>query len=172
MKMKRKFEKGMTLPEVMTSVFIFSLLILLTSVVLREGQAQVMYAEARIDLEESLRQSIDKMGLEIRETSPSFAAIGDNGASLTFQIPSSVDDAGAITWSGSITYQIVGSQLVRLDTVTGETKPMANDIQTINFTSTGNPVSTLVYTVTARRTLLDGRDITVTSTGEARLRNV
>jgi prepilin-type N-terminal cleavage/methylation domain-containing protein len=168
----RKFERGLTLPEIMVSVFVFSLMILLTSTVLRGGQEQVTLTEARINLEESLRQSIERIGLEVREASPSLTGIGANGESITFQIPTAVSDAGDITWSNQITYQVVGTQLVRLDVGTDQSTVIANDVQSIVFEAAADPISTVVYTVNVQKTLTNGRVLTAASAGETRLRNV
>lgn len=167
-------EKGTTLPELLAATLIFSILMALVAMILRGGQEQASVTEARMHLEESLRQSLYQMGLEVREAAPSRTNIGNGGASLTFQIPSSVDNGGNITQWNTLTYRVGGNgrQLVRIDSGTGQSTILANDIQSVNFASTGNPIGTVQYAVTAQKTLWNQRNITVASTGEARLRNV
>jgi hypothetical protein len=153
---------------------VFSLMIFLVSMILQTSGDHVRFTENRMHLQESLRESLYRMGLEIRESSPSRFAISNTGAVLTFQIPASVSNSGVITWSNPVTYRIGGNgtQLVRTDTVTNQTNVLANDIQNVVFAATGSPVSTITYTLTAQRTLIGGRVLAETSAGEAGLRNV
>ena len=155
----------------MVSMVVFSLTMILVGMILRGGEEQTRFASLKMNLQESTRESLYRMGLEIRESSPSRVALGSNGSSLAFQIPASVSNSGVITWSGPITYQRGGNgnQLVRVSA--GQTTVLANDIQTITFSTTGAPVSTVIFSVTAQRTLISGRVLSVASTGEARLRN-
>lgn len=169
--MKHGKVRGFTLLEVMVSVAVFSIIMMLTGMILQGGGDQARLASLKMNLQESSRESLYRMGLEIRESSPSRVAVGANGSSLTFQIPANVSNAGVITWSNSITYQRGGNgnQLVRVSG--GQTRILANDIQNVNFSATGAPVSTIVFSVTAQRALINGRVLSVASTGEARLRN-
>lgn len=173
MNRRSKGWKGFSLPELMVAAAIFSLLVLLTTMILRGGGDQVRLAETKMHLQESVRESLYRMGLEIRESSPSRVTISNGGAVLTFLIPQTVGNAGVITWSNPITYQIggSGSQLIRTDTGTGQTTVLANDIASVSFSTTGNPVGIIAMTVTAQRNTTNGRTLTETSSGEARLRN-
>ena len=171
--MNRKTKKGMTLIELLVAAFIFSVLMGLTALILRGGQEQARYTETRMHLDESLRQALSQMNLDLREASSSRTAIGNGGASLTIQTPASVSNSGNITWSNALTFQVGGNgrQLVKIDGGTRQVTILANDIQSVNFTATGNPTATVRYTLTAQRALWNGRNISVNSTGEARLRN-
>ena len=172
--MKKNRERGLTLLEMLVAVGVFSLLMLLVNTILDGGRKQVWVAENKMHLEESVREGLYRMALEVRETAPSRVAIGANGANLTFQIPANVSNSGTITWSPPIVYQVGGngSQLVRVDSATTQTTILANDVQTVNFATVGNPVTRVTFSVTAQQNTIDGRALTVTSTGEARLRNV
>jgi hypothetical protein len=66
----------------------------------------------------------------------------------------------------------VGTQLTRIDVGAGQSTVIANDIQSIVFEAAANPISTVVYTVNAQKTLVNARVLTASITGEARLRNV
>lgn len=169
--LKRRF--GFSLTELMVAMAIFSILMLLVSMILRGGQEQVQLAEIKMHLQESARESLYRMSLEIRETSPSRVTVTNGGSLLTFQIPATISNTGVITWSNAITYQVGGNgtQLIRTDTGTGQTNVLANDIQNVTFTATGNPIQTIILGVTAQRAMISGRVLTETSTGEARLRN-
>lgn len=168
-----KNKKGFTLIELMVSVALFSMMMLLVGMVMQRGEAQTHMNENQIVIQDNLRQALYGMGQEIRESSPSQVGITNNGGLLTFRIPASVNNSGSITWSNPITYQVggTGRQLVRSDTGSGRNTILANDIQSVTFSATGVPAATITYSVTAQRTLTNGRVLSVTSTGEARLRN-
>ena len=169
--MKQNSEKGFTLVELLVASVVFVIMVMMAGAILSAGQDHARLAGGKIDLEEATRESLYKMGLEIRQSSPDHFTIAEDGNSLDFQIPESVDDAGTITWSSTITYQIGGNgtQLVRFDSGTDETTVLANDIQTLEFSSLND--NTIQFDVTAQRELVDGRVLSVSSTGEARFRN-
>ncbi len=173
MKMNQKHSQGFTLPEMMMSMAVFSLMMILMGFIIRNGQEGTQLAGIKMNLEESARESLYKMGQEIREASPSRVSVINGGTSLSFQVPASVDNSGTITWSSPITYQVGGNgtQLTRIDTGTGQSTVLANDIQTVAFATTGNPVATVTYTLTARGAMINGRNLSLTSSGEARVRN-
>lgn len=171
--MNQKEQRGLTFSEMIVATTIFSLSMVMVSQVLRGGAEQLRTAETKMNLQESARESLYRMGLEIREASAARTAVTNGGASLTFQIPAGVSNSGTVTWSSPITYQVggSGSQLIRLDTGTGQSTVLANDIQSILFTASGNPPDTVTYRVTAQHSLANGRNLSVISTGEAKLRN-
>lgn len=174
MKSGSRGDRGFTVLELLVTVSLFTMLMLLLGMVIRGGDAQIQQSQARLLLQESLRDSLYRMGQEIRESSPARVAVANAGASVSFQIPAAVSDGGVITWSNSITYTVGGinnRQLLRTDTGTGQTRVMANDVQSIVFALQGAPVERVSYLVTARRDLTNGRMLTASFTGEARLRN-
>ena len=118
---------------------IFSLMVFLVNMILQGSADHVRLTETKMHLQESLRESLYRMGLEIRESAPSRATITNGGAAITFQIPAGVSNSGVITWSSPIAYQIGGNgtQLVRLDIATNQTSVLANDIQSVVFTAHG-----------------------------------
>ncbi len=162
--------KGFTLVELLVAVAVFGIMMGLFGAILTDGQNHVRMSDMKMNLQASVRNSLTQMSMEIRESSASRTSVGNGGASLSFQIPTSVGTTGTITWSSPITYQIGGNgrQLVRIDT-NGNTAILANDVQALNF-SFIDP-NTLVYSVTAQRTTVDGRALTTTLTGDARFRN-
>ena len=150
------------------------MMMLLVGLVMQRGEAQTNLNDNKMVMQENLRESLYRMSQEIRESSPSRASITNNGSLLTFQIPASVSNSGAITWSSPITYQLGGNgrQLTRTDTGTGRSTILANDVQNVAFAATGNPLATITYNITVRRTLTNGRVLSVASSGQARLRNI
>jgi len=168
-----KRANGFTLIELMVSFLLFSMMILLVGDILQRGEAQTNLTDNKMVMQQALREALYRMSQEIRESAPSRISVTNNGALLTFQIPASVNNSGVITWSSPITYQVGGNgrQLVRTDTGSGQSRILANDVQTVVFTVSGSPVATVNYTVTAQRTLTNGRILSLGSTGGARLRN-
>ena len=162
--------KGFTLIELLVAVAVFGIMMGLFGAILADGQNHVRMSDTKMNLQTSVRNGLTQMSLEIRHSSASRTNVGNGGASLSFQIPTSVGTTGTITWSSPITYQIGGNgrQLVRVD-ANGNTTILANDVQALNF-SFVDP-NTLVYSVTAQRTTVDGRALTTTLTGDARFRN-
>lgn len=170
--MGMKKRNGFSLPELMVSMAVFSILMVLVAMILRGGEEQARTADMKMNVQEAARETLYKMALEVRQSSASKATISGGGNTLTFQIPSSVSNSGTITWSSPIMYQVGGNgdQLIRTDTGTGQTQVLANDIESITFTN-GTTAGTLVMTVAARRSMTNGRVLRLTSTGEARYRN-
>lgn len=164
---------GFTLIEMTVTTAVFTLLMLLVGMILRSGEEQARQSDIKMSLEESARESLARMALEIRESAPAQTAVLNGGNTLSFQIPAAVSNAGTITWSNPILYNVGGNgtQLVRTDTGTGVITVLANDIQNVAFTLNGNPVASVGLTVTARRLMTNNRPITIISTGEARVRN-
>lgn len=172
--MKKRPNNAFTLPEVMVSMAVFSIIMVLVGIILRGGEEQAQLAGIKMNLQESVREGLYRMALEIRESSPSRVAVGSGGSTLTFQIPANISNSGVITWSAPITFQRGGNgtQLVRMGG--GQTTILANDIQSATFSATGAPVQTIVFSVTAQRTMTNGRAVPavpLSMTGEARLRN-
>ena len=162
--------QGFTILELLVAMGVFSLMMALFGAILIGGQNQVRLNDMKMNLQTSVRNSLTQMSLEIRESSASRVTVGSGGSTLTFQIPSSVGNSGTITWSSPITYQVGGNgrQLMRVDG-NGNTTILANDVQASNFAFVD--ANTLVYSVTAQRTTVDGRTVSTTLTGDARFRN-
>lgn len=168
--MKNKL--GFTLIELMVSMALFSMMMLLVGMVMQRAEAQTNLNENRMIIQENLREGLYKMGQEIRESSPTQLSITNGGTQLSFRIPANVSNSGVIAWSSPILYQVGGNgtQLIRTDTGTGVSTVLANHVQTVTFTSAG-AAATITYDLTLRRTLTNGRIISIVSRGQARLRN-
>ena len=167
-----KKAKGFTLVETLVSLALFSMMMVLVGLVLQRSQEQAALNDAKLILQNNLREALYKMSQEIRESAPSRVTVAADGSSVTFQVPANISTSGTITWSTPITYQIGGngSQLIRADG-TGQNTVYANDVQGLTFTSNGAPLKGVVYSVTGQRVLTNGRIISLTSNGEAELRN-
>jgi len=167
-----KNKSGFTLIELMVSTALFAMMMLLVGMVMQRAEAQTNLNENRMVIHENLREALYRMGQEIRESSPAQLSITNGGTQLSFRIPANVNNSGVIAWSNPITYQVGGNgtQLIRTDTGTGANTVLANHVQGILFTNTGS-AATINYDLTLRRTLTNGRIISIVSRGQARLRN-
>lgn len=173
--MKRQSRRkiyGYTLIEIIVAIGLFAVMMGLVNTILRIGQDQIRVNDTKMNLQESAREALSRMSQEIRESSPSRITVTNGGGALSFQIPASVNNSGTITWSAPIVYQVggAGSQLIRTDTGTGLSSVVANDIQNLSF-NVGGPEGSVNMVVTAQRNSLNGRPLSVISTGEAKLRN-
>lgn len=176
-----KDSRGFSLPELLVSAALFSLMMLLTGMILRGGEEQARQSEFHMHLRDNAQGSLYKMALEIRESSPARTTVSNGGSLLTIQIPSAVSSSGSITWSNPITYRVRvnadgARQLIREVTNPANnqilsTTVLASDIQTVAFTPNGAPPATITMAVTAQRTMTNGRVLSISSTGGARIRN-
>lgn len=172
MKIKGGNQKGFTLLEMMIVVVIASIMAYMIGSVFRSGSRQASAINTTMTVQEAAQRGISRMIEEIRETSPTRITVANN--SLTFQIPTAVDDTGAITWSGNIQYSIGGlnnTQLLRLDG-NGNVAVIANDVLQAVFTANVVTAPTLItIRLDTQRQTVEGRPYIKTLTGQAEVRN-
>jgi len=168
-----KNQKGFSLAELIVVVFIFSMFMVLVGMTFQGSNEQIDVSQGKITVEESIRASLYRMALEVRESTVSRVNIANGGATLNFQIPQAISSTGAITWSNLITYQVnpVTRQLVRTVDGTPGTTVLANEIDGVTFTAIGTPATSYSFTVAARKTATNGRNLTVSGTQQAKPRN-
>ncbi|UCH12242.1 MAG: hypothetical protein JSW18_05360, partial [Candidatus Omnitrophota bacterium] len=111
------------------------LLIILAAIfmVLSTGRNTWWASTTRIELNQELRKAEEWISKELRQGRSDVDAVsitGDYNEKISFQIPSSVSDAGVITWQG-IEYYLSGNQVIRKDSTT---KVLANNINSLTFT--------------------------------------
>lgn len=163
-----KNQKGFTLVELMMVVALFSLLMYAITNVLINGQGHVHALETKLTLETSARDGLTKIIEEVRESAPSRLLVGSS--TLDFQVPTSVDSNGIITWSSTIQYYMSGTQLLRA--VSGNTAVLANDVQNVSFLANdaGNP-TVITIQMDMQREAIDGHMYSEALIGQAKIRN-
>lgn len=176
----KKCERGFTILEVTLVTAISTIIIFGIFGIFQTGNDQAQQTQVKMTLEESTREALYKMAQEIRQTSPNRPiTIGANGISLQFEVPdpaSLIDASYAINWAGAHTIRYARGgpgnlQLQRTDTTTNRTSVIANDITAIQFARNG---SVITITLSAQRTLINGRLVPVTPlqmTAQAEMRN-
>ena len=81
--MEQKFQKGFTLIEFLMVSTIFSILILAGYSMLSSGEATWFTTDVQIQLQQNLRQTLEKVSKELRETSSSQVVSGLDGAGVS-----------------------------------------------------------------------------------------
>ena len=175
----RKFFKGFTLVETMVTVLLFAIIIGVVSSVLILGRDSFEVNSIRADLQQSLRNSMNWMTKDLRQTSPASIlniGVGASASSVQFKIPTYVA-SGSIVWSDVITYSIGGSnsdQLMREGPLTGESSSSGERIIARNISSltVAHTSSSIVnVSLQAQKTTLKNRQITLNLSFQVRLRN-
>lgn len=126
-------EEGFSLVELMVVLFIFSVVSIAAASAFDMGQAETNETRIQLALQETLREGLQRMALELRESAFNRVNIDTRTVpnSVTFQIPAAITNSGQITWSSPVRYQVggaTGRQLLRRDLATGQTTVLANDI--------------------------------------------
>jgi prepilin-type N-terminal cleavage/methylation domain-containing protein len=153
----QKTRQGLTLVEVLISVVILSFLVVAILTVLRVGEMNWREETALVSLQQDIRQSIDSMLKEIRQSNATDVTVSGGGTRIDFFIPDV---------SNAIAYYLTGDQIIREHPV-GTTKVLANDINALTFTETGD---TVIVQISATR-LVSGRNVNFSLTEKVRLRN-
>ena len=168
--------KGISLIEVLVSVFIFLILSTGIYTVLYSSQAFWQVNEARVQAQQQLRRAMEGMIDELREAgSGSILDVPADGAwrtSITFRVPSGVT-AGSLVWNGSnINFArggTGGTQLLR--TQGGATSVLANNIQLLRFRRLGATPDKLEISLTAQKKTLKGVPANFQVNFDVQLRN-
>ena len=177
-KMKNlKNNKGMSLSELLVSIFIFSLLSAALLAVVVVGQRSWVTNEVKIGLRQELRKAMETMIYDLRQAgNASIANVpADNTwySTITFQIPSTVS-GGIIVWdSNAIQYVLGGAggdQLQRIQG--GTTQIISKNIQSVQFRRLSTDVNTLEIDLTAQDTIdLTGESLSLDLDFNIELRN-
>lgn len=137
--------KGFTLLEILVSVLILGLLVCGIYTVMNVGN--LIYSEDinLLGLQQQVRQGMDRMVNEIRESKPSEISIVEANTKIIFKIPPEVYGD---PWIGSISYyrdvndannDAVIDQIIR-EYPSGTRKILANDITSLSFSIAGDVV--------------------------------
>ncbi len=105
--------RAFTMIEVMVASAIFIFIIGGIYGIMNAGRAVFDADMGRLDLQSSARRALDTVTAEIRQTSMENITISDDGAQISFEIPSNITSGSAV-YSGPILYYMNDeSQLVR-----------------------------------------------------------
>ncbi len=148
-------ESGFTLVEVLVTAFIFVVLVTVILVAFSAGGLNWRIDMAQLDIFQPLRQSMDGMVREIRQAAGGTVTISGDNSQIDF------------TLSGfSVAYYLSAGNLIR-ECPPGTTKVLAQDVASLNFTQ-----DDAVIRITAQGVkTVSGKDITLTLTEKARMRN-
>ncbi|MFH1858196.1 MAG: hypothetical protein ABH845_04765 [Candidatus Omnitrophota bacterium] len=139
----KKRMKGLTLVEMMVATSLGVLLIASVMGLLLLGRDVWQDTETKMITLQQVRGALTEIGMDLPRTSRRPAAqggppldlrIATDGSWIRFYIPQSITD-GTITWGDEIRYRFIGAnhQILRENLTTGETRAVANFIDTATF---------------------------------------
>jgi prepilin-type N-terminal cleavage/methylation domain-containing protein len=133
--------KGFTLVELVVSVVLLSLMIGALVAIFNMGHNVYYTNEGMLDMQRIVRQSMENMIRELRQSQAADITIGGGGTTISFVIPISIDP---LKNSSSIQYYVdTNNQLIREHPVKSQ-QVLATGINSINFTLTGNILDIVV----------------------------
>ena len=128
--------RGFTLVEILVSLLILSVVLAGIFAVLNVGQMNWNSSMSSLDLQQQVRQAMDGMSKEIRQSSFSNITINPDQGAINFTVPIDIT-TNPITYSSTINYYLNdNSQIVR-EHPSGTTKILANDISNLSFCCVG-----------------------------------
>lgn len=134
-------KKGFTLVELLVSITLLTIIIGALIAVFNMGRHVYEANEGMLSMQRIIRQSLEGMATEIRQSSLSDITVGGGGTTISFIVPVTLDP---LAYSSSIEYYVDGNnQLVR-EHPNGTTKILATNIDSISFTVTGDIVDVVV----------------------------
>jgi prepilin-type N-terminal cleavage/methylation domain-containing protein len=161
--------KGFTLLEVLISLVILSIITVGIYGVLNISDKTYQNDLGLLDLQQQVRQSMDGMVKELKQSKASLISISNAGARIDFKVPIDLTTS-PVTYTDFIAYYLGGNQILR-EFPAGTTKVLANDINALNFSLAGNE---LQVQLSAQKTVRQ-RVLTFPLTGlltqKVRLRN-
>ncbi len=164
----RRKRRGFTLPEVIIAAAILAVVLGVILAAVTTAQRAIAVSQAQTSATQEARRGLDEMTRELLRA-PETEITDDTGTDvwpppaggwtgIRFRYPKSVDATGAPdTWSAYVTYQRVGTQLVRTDDA-GGSRVMANGVTTLAFEQ-GSATSEqiLLVSLTTARTTAAGQ---------------
>ena len=134
-------DKGFTLVELMVSTLLLTFMIGALIAVFNMGRNVYDSNEGMLDMQRIVRQSIEGMTRELRQSRKADITIGGGGTTISFLIPISIDP---LTSSSSIQYYVdEDNQLIR-EHPAGTLQVLAAGINSVNFTLTGDMLDIIV----------------------------
>ncbi len=178
----KKNARAFTTLELLIAVALSSIIVLGIFIIFRIGTEQTNLGQARMTLQDSVRNGMNKMLQEIRATAPSKISISEDMASIQLQVPNPNEFVNAdysVKWSEAHIIQYAlgetnSRQIIRTDSTSGRTSVIANNIVGLQFTSDTIPPKIITITIQAQKTLPSGRAIPATPlklVAQAKVRN-
>lgn len=149
----------------MATVFIFQ------SYTIGSRNVDISYAQFRVTTQGRL--GLDRMVKELRNSAYWQVSVSVSQQVLSFRVPVSISANGVITWSSVIQYYLGGinnRQILRLDTASGTTSVIANEVTALQFIKNTNP-TTLSINLTTSGTTKAGDVIPIAVNGTVEFRN-
>jgi len=171
-------QKGFSLTEILFASVLATMLIGAFVVAMRAQDAQSDMLYVKMNMEDQGMNALRKMEHELRQSSPSRITIGAGGNSITFDVPDESNPLNpatyAVDWTGAhtVTYAIIGSQLIRTDAdaVTDVTpRVLCNFVSGVNFSIPA--VGMVAINLTLSQTLKNTRSLTQTLSARVQVRN-
>lgn len=166
-----KGQKGFTLPEVLVTVFIFSIIVGASTTLLLIGMDSWQVNEVKIELQQELRKGMDWIAKDLRQAgSASIVNVppASTQPDITFAVASGVVGS-AINWSANIQYVINSGQLQRVQG--GTTRLIARNMTLLQFTRGASTPNIVEVTLQAQRNSPRGHPVTDTLDFQVKLRN-
>ncbi len=158
--------RGMTLVEMLVTSTLGLLLIGSVMGLLSLGRSVWQDTEANIATLQDARKALNQIAYDVSRSSwrdpadggpPDPIEILNEGTEIRFQIPQNIV-GNNITWGDRIVYRVnENGQLTRLNITTGETRIIANDINSIVFGTLPSNANVITVSITARKTSLSTR---------------
>ena len=169
--------RGVTLVEVLVTVFLFTILMGVSLELLLTGLDSFSVNRNRTELQQELRKSIDWIKEDLRQTgSAGVTNVLANGTTYTtiiFRTATGAVAGGTITWSAdTVQYLLGGTGGVQLQRISGATtKVIAQNITTLQFKRDAASPSVVTVTITASRNQVKGGTISLSYNFKVKMRN-
>ena len=166
------FSPGFSLVEVMIATSLMALLVAVSFSVLLSGSNSWQVNSATIQINQSIRNSMDWMKSDLLQAGISTVDVTANGipsSTITFKVSTGVS-GGAIVWSSNtIQYLLSGTQLIRRSG--GVDKVVAVDITSMQIRRLAITPSIAEISLQAQKSFFTNRNVTLTKTFKVKMRN-
>lgn len=165
--------KGLTLIEVMVSVFILFVVLEGLYLVMTTGHRSWYIADTEVSLQQDLRKALWQITADLYHSGPNQMSVLADGIvyhNVSFNVSEGITAAGAINWSSNpIAYGLTGSQIIR--TEGGQTKIIANNITGFDLWRMAATSDIVRLNITAQRATVSGQLINASLDSVVLLRN-
>ena len=171
-------QKGFTLPEVLVTILIFSVLAAAIQSVLMVGQSSWAANSTRLELIQELRKAMAVMEDELRQTGPTAITAGPVDAdstvydSITFYLPDGIS-GGAIDWASNTTQYVLGgadsNELQRIEGA--NTTVIARNISSLGFFRQNGSADIISVSLQAQKNTADNRTMAIDFGFNVQMRN-